>query len=61
MVGIWVSSSTETNGGSIVPLHETTLVSEYGIRVCAISDQDGLKSVLRRKTCTYATHTHAMD
>ena len=47
-----VSVNGVANGGSIVPLHEATLVDKDDIGVGLISDQYGLESVLneRKKT-----------
>ena len=49
IVGVRVPCCTEANSGSIIPLHETTLVGEEGVWVVPISDQDGLEGILLQK------------
>ena len=46
MVFIWITSCTVANDGSIVPLHEATLVGKDCVGGYPISDQDGLEGVL---------------
>lgn len=46
VVLIWISSSTESNGDSIIPLQQTTLVCKYYISISPVGYQNSLKGVL---------------